>query len=468
MLFSSLSFLTVFLPVTIILYYAVKQRFIRNVILLIASMLFYAWGEPVYVFLMFIVVGFDFVMVKVIHRLKLNQHTSLSRILFIGTLLINFASLGFFKYINFIIENLNLFGLNLSFVEVTMPIGISFYTFQIVSYVIDAYYDRVKVQNKLYLLLTYTCLFPQLIAGPIVRYATIEHELEFRQENLDDFNQGIQRFVLGLAKKVIIANNVALMANHVFNEIVPSDLTFTFAWLGIIAYTLQIYFDFSAYSDMAIGLGKIFGFHFLENFNYPYVATSITDFWRRWHISLSTWFRDYVYIPLGGNRTSKLRLLLNIMIVWMLTGLWHGASWNFVVWGLYFSVFLIIEKLFLEKAIKRLFIIRNIYVLIVVMISWVIFNTRDLSHARLFVNALVNYKQGFNFTSLAYSKYLFTWPYYAIGLLGVTPLFRNIGLTLKKHLFGEIFIEVFIAICLFFTIMFLVNDSYNPFIYFRF
>ena len=219
---------------------------------------------------------------------------------------------------------------------------------------------------------------------------------------------------------------------------------------------------------MAIGLGKIFGFHFLENFNYPYVATSITDFWRRWHISLSTWFRDYVYIPLGGNRTSKLRLLLNIMIVWMLTGLWHGASWNFVVWGLYFSVFLIIEKLFLEKAIKRLYIIRNIYVLIIVMISWVIFNTRDLSHARLFVNALVNYKQGFNFTSLAYSKYLFTWPYYAIGLLGVTPLFRNVGLSLKKYFFGEVFIEVFIAICLFFTIMFLVNDSYNPFIYFRF
>ena len=413
-------------------------------------------------------VGFDYSMVIFIDIFKRREKHQIALYLFILTLVINFASLGYFKYINFFIDNLNLLGFNIAFVEVRLPIGISFYTFQVVSYVIDAYFNRVKVQHKFYLLLTYTCLFPQLIAGPIVRYATIEDELENRKESLNDFNEGIQRFLMGLGKKVIIANNVALLANHVFNEIVYPDLNFTFAWLGVIAYTLQIYFDFSAYSDMAIGLGRIFGFHFLENFNYPYIAKSITDFWRRWHISLSTWFRDYVYIPLGGNRVGKFRLLINILVVWLLTGLWHGASWNFVFWGLYFSLFLILEKFIFGKLIERIPVIRNLYVILVVMISWILFNTHDLKHFIMYMTSLFDYKQGFDFTRLTYSEYLYTWPYLILGFLGSTPLIKNLFQWLKKYWLGEVFLELFLAFVLFVTIMFLVNDSYNPFIYFRF
>ena len=468
MLFSSLSFLTIFLPITIIIYFVLVKRHTRNVVLLVSSLLFYAWGEPSLILLMVVLVGFDYMMVIWIDYLKHQDKFNTSRFLFAVTIISNISVLAFFKYANFIIQNINLLGFSIPSSDIRLPIGISFYTFQIMSYVIDAYFDRVKVQRKFYLLLTYTSLFPQLIAGPIVRYETIEHELENRNETLIDFNLGIRRFIIGLGKKVIIANNVALLATHVFNEIVPMDLTFTFAWLGVVAYTLQIYFDFSAYSDMAIGLGQIFGFHFLENFNYPYTAQSITDFWRRWHISLSTWFRDYVYIPLGGNRVSQFRLIINIFIVWFLTGLWHGASWNFVVWGLYFGILLIIEKLFLEKIIIKLPIIRNIYVIFVVMIGWVIFNTNNLEHFYFFIKSLFNYKQGFELTKILYFKYLYIWPYLVLACIGSTPIVKNIGTWLKKHWLGELLIEALMFIIVFFTITFLVNDSYNPFIYFRF
>lgn len=468
MLFSSMSFLTIFLPITIIVYFVLGKRHSRNVVLLVSSLFFYAWGEPSLILLMVMLVGFDYIMVIWIDHYKHQDKINASRILFTMTLLSNIGVLAFFKYANFIIQNINLFGFSLPKVDIHLPIGISFYTFQIMSYVIDAYFNRVKVQRKFYLLLTYTSLFPQLIAGPIVRYETIENELENRKETITEFNLGIRRFIIGLGKKVIIANNVALLATHVFNEIVPMDLTFTFAWLGVIAYTLQIYFDFSAYSDMAIGLGQIFGFHFLENFNYPYTAQSITDFWRRWHISLSTWFRDFVYIPLGGNRVSQHRLIINIFVVWFLTGLWHGASWNFVIWGLYFGVLLIIEKLFLEKIIARLPIMRNIYVIFIVMIGWVIFNTNNLEHFYYFISSLLNFEQGFDFKKLQYSQYLYVWPYLILACIGSTPLVKNIGAILKKHWLGELLIEVLLFIIVFLTITFLVNDSYNPFIYFRF
>lgn len=468
MLFSSLSFLTIFLPFTVAFYFISNNRFIRNIILLIASLLFYAWGEPSFVFLMILVVAVNFQMVLLIDKLKNKNYSSYAKYLFIVTLILNFACLGFFKYLNFFIENLNLFGLDLNPMSIRLPIGISFYIFQIVSYVIDAYYERVKVQRRFYLLLTYTCLFPQLIAGPIVRYSTVEDELLNRKESLTDFNTGLRRFIVGLGKKVIIANNVALVANHVFQDIVPTDLSFTFAWIGIISYTLQIYFDFSAYSDMAIGLGKIFGFHFLENFNYPYIAKSITDFWRRWHISLSTWFRDYVYIPLGGNRVSKCKLIRNILFVWMLTGFWHGASWNFILWGLYFSLFLILEKFFFGNSMERVPIVSNIYTLFIVMISWIIFNTSDLTHFLQYICALFNFKQGFDLASIKYFQYLYVWPYLIIGIIGSTPLFSILGNFLKRHFIGNLILEVSMFLIIFITLMFLVNDSYNPFIYFRF
>lgn len=468
MLFSSLSFLTIFLPFTVAFYFISNNRFIRNIILLIASLLFYAWGEPSFVFLMILVVAVNFQMVLLIDKLKNKNYSSYAKYLFIVTLILNFACLGFFKYLNFFIENLNLFGLDLNPMSIRLPIGISFYIFQIVSYVIDAYYERVKVQRRFYLLLTYTCLFPQLIAGPIVRYSTVEDELLNRKESLTDFNTGLRRFIVGLGKKVIIANNVALVANHVFQDIVPTDLSFTFAWIGIISYTLQIYFDFSAYSDMAIGLGKIFGFHFLENFNYPYIAKSITDFWRRWHISLSTWFRDYVYIPLGGNRVSKCKLIRNILFVWMLTGFWHGASWNFILWGLYFSLFLILEKFFFGNSMERVPIVSNIYTLFIVMISWIIFNTSNLTHFLQYISALFNFKQGFDLASIKYFQYLYVWPYLIIGIIGSTPLFSILGNFLKRHFIGNLILEVSMFLIIYITLMFLVNDSYNPFIYFRF
>lgn len=468
MLFSSLSFLTIFLPFTVAFYFISNNRFIRNIILLIASLLFYAWGEPSFVFLMILVVAVNFQMVLLIDKLKNKNYSSYAKYLFIVTLILNFACLGFFKYLNFFIENLNLFGLDLNPMSIRLPIGISFYIFQIVSYVIDAYYERVKVQRRFYLLLTYTCLFPQLIAGPIVRYSTVEDELLNRKESLTDFNTGLRRFIVGLGKKVIIANNVALVANHVFQDIVPTDLSFTFAWIGIISYTLQIYFDFSAYSDMAIGLGKIFGFHFLENFNYPYIAKSITDFWRRWHISLSTWFRDYVYIPLGGNRVSKCKLIRNILFVWMLTGFWHGASWNFILWGLYFSLFLILEKFFFGNSMERVPIVSNIYTLFIVMISWIIFNTSNMTHFLQYISALFNFKQGFDLASIKYFQYLYVWPYLIIGIIGSTPLFSILGNFLKRHFIGNLILEVSMFLIIYITLMFLVNDSYNPFIYFRF
>lgn len=469
MLFSSLTFLTLFLPITLILYFLMPSRETKNSVLLSASLLFYGWGEPIYVLLMVFMVTLDYFSVILFSALKTKGKTGLARFVFIVTLLINFGSLIYFKYTNFIIENINqVLKTNLSFYKVIMPIGISFYTFQIVSYVIDAYWGHVKVQKKWYLLMTYLSLFPQLIAGPIVRYSTVENELENRHETWLKFNEGLQRFIIGLGKKVIIANNVAMVANYVYNTLPYDELTFTTAWIGTLAFTLQIYFDFSAYSDMAIGMGKMFAFDFLENFNYPYIAESITDFWRRWHISLSTWFKDYIYIPLGGNRVFIPRWILNISIVWLLTGIWHGANWNFVLWGLYFGLILILEKLFLLKVLKYLPIIRNIYTLILVIFSWVLFNAHDLTHVQILVRNMFDYSQGFDFLALKYSLYLYTWPYFVIGIIGSTPILKITITNLNKLKLGRMMVLMFLSMLLFLSLMYLVNDSYNPFIYFRF
>ena len=338
MVFSSLIFLFLFLPVVLVCYYLSGNRF-RNYILLGASLFFYAWGEPRYIYLMlFSIVINYFIGLKMDISSKSNK-----KLLLLISIIFNLSLLIIFKYADF------LFGIK----GIRLPLGISFYTFQIMSYVIDVYRKDAEVQRNIFDLALYVSLFPQLVAGPIVRYQTVVEQISIREYSLDKFADGVNRFVLGLSKKVILANQLALVADGVFIKNV-ANLSIVESWIGIVCYTFQIYFDFSGYSDMAIGLGKMFGFDFLENFDYPYISQSVSEFWRRWHISLGSWFRDYVYIPLGGNRVSKFRLYMNVLVVWCLTGLWHGANWTFVVWGLYYGVFLILEKAFLEKALKKL------------------------------------------------------------------------------------------------------------------
>ena len=387
MLFSSLTFLFIFLPLVIFIYYISNDKY-KNYILLLFSLIFYSWGEPKYIFLMLLSIVVNYILALIIDKYrksKLKVYTLIFSIIF------NIGLLFIFKYLSFFTININnMFNMNIRILNIVLPIGISFYTFQILSYVIDVYRNDVKVQKNIFVLGTYISFFPQLIAGPIVRYSTIEKQLMKREHNFSMFCDGLRRFFVGLIKKVLIANNVALIADTIFNSTAVSNYNFIILIVALISYTIQIYYDFSGYSDMAIGLGKMFGFTFLENFNYPYIAISITDFWRRWHISLSTWFRDYVYIPLGGNRCSKARWIFNILVVWFLTGFWHGASWNFIIWGMYYAILLLIEKLFLSKFLEKLpKVIRFIYTFLLVNIGWLIFRIEDLSILKnVFINII--------------------------------------------------------------------------------
>ena len=374
MLFTSISFLYYFLPALIIIYFITPKKY-KNIILLIASLLFYFYGEPKYVFLMIaeIVIAYT-------GAILIDKYKSQSKNILIITLFIHVFLLIIFKYTNFIIQTINdISNANIKLLNIALPIGISFYTFQIISYIIDVYNGKVKVQKNIINLATYVSLFPQLVAGPIVRYQTVEKELDDRVHSFNNFAYGIRRFSIGLAKKVLIANALGELCTKAF---VLNETTVIFYWIFGISYMLELYFDFSAYSDMAIGLGRIFGFHFPENFNYPYISKSITEFWRRWHISLSTWFKDYVYIPLGGNRNGIYKQIRNILIVWLLTGIWHGANWTFLIWGLLFGIILIIEKLWLNKLMEKLpSFIRRIYVLFIVMILFIIFSSDNTSVA---------------------------------------------------------------------------------------
>lgn len=382
MVFSSVVFLFVFLPIVLFLYYisgsfAVKE--LKNGILLVASLLFYAWGEPIYLFLMLAsTVVCYFVGLGIGYFKERNQLKAAKRVLLVGMVL-HIGSLVIFKYTDFFVENINrMFHTAIKEPELALPIGISFYTFQILSYLIDAYWGKVAVQKNWVHLATYVALFPQLIAGPIVRYETVERELADRTETLDEFALGARRFIVGLGKKVLIANTVGELYTIV-HALPRTEQSVVMLWLASIAYTIQIYYDFSGYSDMAIGLGRMFGFHFLENFQYPYIATSITEFWRRWHISLSSWFRDYVYIPLGGNRAGAWKQYRNIFVVWLLTGFWHGAEWTFVGWGLYFCLLLVLEKAVFGKLLKRLpLLLQHIYTMVLVVISWTMFAANDM------------------------------------------------------------------------------------------
>jgi len=442
MLFSSLEFLLRFLPLALLLYFAVPRRF-QNLLLLIASLFFYAWGEPIYIVLMMASSIINFALGLAIDR---TRGTNAGKAVFIASIVSNLALLGFFKYADFLIQNVNsLFGSNIGILDLPLPIGISFYTFQALSYTIDVYRNNTQVQKDPIALAMYITLFPQLIAGPIVRYPTIESQLVRRSVSLDLFAEGIHRFVIGLGKKVLIANNVGLIWKAATATANPSVLL---SWLGIIGFALQIYFDFSGYSDMAIGLGRMFGFHFPENFNFPYISQSITEFWRRWHMSLGQWFRDYLYIPLGGNRVSRIKWLRNILIVWFLTGFWHGASWNFAFWGLYFGLLLMAEKLFLQKILLRLpRILRHVYALGIVLVSWVIFEVDSVSGILKYLGDMV----GLNGIGIVNQESIYilrtNLVLLLIAVIGCVPLFRNIyNRYSEKILVNSLLMPLFYAI----------------------
>ena len=469
MVFSSLTFLMFFLLIVLLFYFISKDKY-KNLILLVFSLIFYAWGEPKYIILMIISIVVNYFIAILID--KNRNRNVVSKILLILSVLLNIGILFIFKYSDFFIENINkLFNLKMSFLGLILPIGISFYTFQLLSYVLDVYKNKVEVQKNIFDLGTYVALFPQLIAGPIVRYETIEKELRNRVHSLDKVLQGLRRFIIGLAKKVILANNLGFIADHIISKSEIGLYGSLIAWIGMIAYTLQIYYDFSGYSDMAIGLGKIFGFSFLENFNYPYISKSITDFWRRWHISLSSWFKDYVYIPLGGNRVSKLKFIRNIFVVWFLTGFWHGASWNFIIWGLYFGLLLLIEKLFLKRIIDRMpELLKWIYSFILIVIGWTIFRNIELETiasllSKMFIFEKTNWIQFIreNYEILNYVIFLI------LGIIGMFPYIGNVISNFENsNNFKRIIINIYIFIIFVVSIGFLVNATYNPFIYFRF
>ena len=468
MVFSSIIFMFTFLPLSLLLYYIMPRKF-KNLILLMISLVFYAWGEPVYVLLMIFTIIFDYIMALIIDRNREDKVKS--KVIFIATVGVNLLILGFFKYYGFLIDNINLlFNLNLQYTNLALPIGISFYTFQTLSYVVDVYLDKVKVQKSLISFALYVTMFPQLVAGPIVKYSDIDYQLTNRKESINKFGQGVDRFIIGLGKKVLLANNIGIIWTTIQGMNIDSISVLT-SWIGIIAYTFQIYFDFSGYSDMAIGLGKMFGFEFIENFNYPYISTSISEFWRRWHISLGTWFREYVYIPLGGNRVSTLKHIRNLFVVWLLTGLWHGASWNFVVWGLYYGFILFMEKIILHKVLSKTpKFIKHIYTMLLIMVGWVLFGSVDLTSALEYLKVMF----GLSGNALVDNSAIY-YLYTNIKLLIIltlcsTPIvsiiFRQI--IKKGKSVGILFAVSINIIIILISIAYLVNETYNPFLYFRF
>lgn len=465
MLFSSLSFLYYFLPCVLILYFLAPKK-LKNSVLLLSSLFFYAWGEPKYVLLMLLAILCGYLFALLIARYRGRR---LSRLFLALSVIISAAILGFFKYADFFIQNFNaVTGLSIPLLKIALPIGISFYTFQLISYTVDVY-RGVPAQRSFIDLAAYISLFPQLIAGPIVRYSQIAEQLSSREHSWDKAALGIRRFTLGLGKKALIANALGQLC-EIFRA--SQDKSVLFFWLYAIANMLHIYFDFSGYSDMAIGLGKLFGFDFPENFNYPYISRSVTEFWRRWHISLGSWFRDYVYIPMGGNRVSKPRWLLNILVVWLLTGFWHGAAWNFIVWGLFFAVFLILEKLWLLKRLEKAPVLGRVYVLFTVMLSFIIFSAEDMGQALTSLGSLF----GAGGLPLLSAEFLYYLKSYAllllIGVIGATPLPRLLlqrlgGSPGAEKLLNLLEIPALLLILALST-AYLVDGSFNPFLYFRF
>ena len=464
MVFSSLTFLQCFLPLCLLAYFVAPKAW-RNGILFAFSLLFYAWGEPVYVLLMIFSTVLDYTCGQLAERYRGQRRAKAALLV---SVCVNLGLLGVFKYSDFLICTVNsLFGTAMPQPNLPLPIGISFYTFQTMSYTIDVYRGEAKAQKNIINFGAYVTLFPQLIAGPIVRYQTVADELEHRECTVELFSSGIKRFVCGIGKKVLLANNIGLLWEAASAQTTPTVLT---AWLGVIAYGFQIYFDFSGYSDMAIGLGHMLGFRFLENFNYPFLADSITDFWRRWHISMGTWFKDYVYIPLGGNKGGLVKQLRNIAIVWLLTGFWHGASWNFLLWGAYFAVLLIVEKLFLYKWLQKApAVLAHIYTMFFVCISWLIFYFTDLGEGLTCLKAMFGVGvSSFATPTVVYDllRYL---PLLAVCVLAATPLPKRIFDALKNRFVTMRYAQVLLLAGAFLVITaYLVDSTFSPFLYYRF
>lgn len=469
MLFPSEVFLFVFLPVVLVVYYGflVRTRNMKNIFLLAASLFFYAWGEPVYVYLMIATICLNWFYGILADRFK-GRKTAAGIVLFL-MVLTNIGILGWFKYSGFAVANVNRFlHVDWNVPVIDLPIGISFFTFQAMSYVIDVYKGRGKVQKNLLNVGLFISLFPQLIAGPIVRYETVAEQIEHRKENMADFSAGVTRFCIGLGKKVLIANNMAVVADAAFGLIVEKQFCSTamMAWLGAISYTLQIFFDFSGYSDMAIGLGKMFGFRFEENFRYPYIARSISEFWRRWHISLQTWFKDYVYIPLGGSRVSKGRQIFNIFAVWALTGIWHGAAWTFIAWGLMYFVLITFEKI--TGLDKKSHWAGYIYTMLFVILGWVLFRSANIGEAVAYMKAMFGIgARGFaDGMVLAYLRQ--KWIYYLAAVIGCAPVFGKLDRKIIGSRPAGIAYVVGILAVFIISVSFVCNNAYNPFIYFNF
>lgn len=466
MVFSSILFIFAFLPIALGLYTIIPKQG-KNLILLLISLFFYAWGEPIYVFLMLFTITFDFGMGLLMDK---KPHLVRKRI-FIFTLIVNLSILFFFKYWGFLLSIINqIFSLGIPYTPLPLPIGISFYTFQILSYVIDIYLKKVPVQKNIISFGLYVTMFPQLIAGPIVRYKDIDDQLTERVINQEKFGIGVERFIQGLGKKVLLANNIGYVWTLI-SAINVGELSVLTAWIGIIAFTFQIYFDFSGYSDMAIGLGKMFGFEFLKNFNYPYISRSVSEFWRRWHISLGTWFREYLYIPLGGNRVPIPRLFLNLCIVWLLTGLWHGANWNFVVWGGYYGLILFAEKVFLSALLEKLpRFIQHSYTLILVIIGWVFFASPDMGFALSYLQVMF-FTAGVSLVDSTGLYYLTT-SLILLLVCGIccTPFVhqRYNKLIHQEKKWVIPFGLGLNSVIMFLSIAYLVTETYNPFLYFRF
>ena len=467
MLFSSVSFLYYFLPITLILYFVSKDKY-KNIILLLASLFFYFYGEPKYTVLMLISAFSAYIHGILIEKFREKGY---SKLFLVSGLVVSLGILIVFKYMDFIIKNINyISNSNIKLLRLVLPIGISFYTFQGLSYIVDVYKKDAKVCRSFVDFATYVCLFPQLIAGPIVRYTTIEDELKNRTHSFDKFAYGVNRFVVGLAKKVILANNLGMLVDIMTKSNEKSVLSY---WMVAIFFSLQIYYDFSGYSDMAIGLGRMFGFDFLENFNYPFISKNIKEFWRRWHISLSTFFRDYVYIPLGGNRVSRGRWIFNLLVVWSLTGLWHGDSWNFILWGLYFALLLIIENLFLQNILNKLpALIQHIYAKFFIIISFVIFNNENIKDLWSSLYNMFNFR-GLDLYNDFSTYYLKSYTVLLIvSVIGATPILKNIIQKVNKNVTGQKVIStinpILNIVLLVVVTAYLIDGSFNPFLYFRF
>lgn len=468
MVFSSLTFLFVFLPIVLLIYY-ISPRPLKNFVILLFSLIFYAWGEPKFIFLIILSILINYI--GALQIVKNSSDTEKRKFIFITLLLIDISILFFFKYYGFIISSIgSLFGIDLVIRDIPLPLGISFYTFQQISYIIDVYTKKTKVQKNLINFAAYITMFPQLIAGPIVKYNDIESQLKNRNENLTQFSSGVHRFIIGLGKKVLLANSIGAIWSEI--KVIPlNEISILTSWIGIIAFALQIYFDFSGYSDMAIGLAKMFGFEFLENFNYPYISKSVTEFWRRWHISVGTWFREYLYIPLGGNKKGNLIQIRNLFVVWFTTGLWHGASFNFIAWGIYFGVILFIEKIIFKNILNKLpSFLCHIYTLILVLIGWVIFDMNTLSSAMEYISIMFGLSNNLVVDKLSLFILSNNIVILLIGIICSTTLlpnlFKKLRCSLKK---SNIFIIISMYLIIFIlSISYLVGESFNPFLYFRF